>query len=335
MVETGRKRRDFYTKQLSQLEEELAAIEADLASAPREVDRLRLEKEVEKTLNKIDKVEGQLVKLDSENSDPNVRDRSLEKILQKIDFVKAKGTASLIKEKLNQDGGSVLFFIQKSKKQMGHYCVEEVINVIMADQIIDGQVIGAYRRYSIDLGSAISQYDECEFLIRLASYFNIEKVKEITALSQQLRHKIRDSIDKGTTIFLEIKSLDDLLEKREFLEWFIEEFWKPLIDEVMTVSKKYKSKFIVALIADSQIMSDCSPDHFCDSNSFDCYKMLELPLPNWTIDDIQDWLIRFRTLSSGMTEKTNAELKKVAKDIHRGSEGTPESVCVSLREQFL
>lgn len=326
--------RDFYTRQISTLLERLAAVESDLASASSSESQLTLEKRAVEILKQISGWEDKLDELDSKDQDPNVRDRRLEKTLQKIDFVEAKKAAGLIKEKLNQTGGSVLFLLRRSKRQMGRYCIEEVLDVIMAEQIIEGQIIGDFRRYSVDLGSAISHYNECEFLIRLASYFGLEASTDWVALSQQLRDRIRSSIDQGTTIFLEIKSLDDLLEQEFFLGWFIEEFWKPLMDEVVAVSQKYRSKFIVALIADSQILSDCSPDYFCHIRQFDCYKMLELPLPNWTVDDIQDWLMRFRTLSTVMKEKTDAELKTMAKKIHRDSEGTPESVCVSLREQF-
>lgn len=335
MVEPKSRRREYHAKQLSWLEEELAAVESDLAKAPRAVDRLRLGKEAEELLDKIDKQAAKLDECDSESTDQNVRERGLEKALQKIDFVDAKNTASLIKDKLNREGGAVLLFLQKIKKQMGRYCVEEMLNVIMGDQIIDGQVMGAYRRYSVDLDSAISQFNEIEFLIRLASYFNIEESSNLDLLSQRLRETIRSSIDDGTTIFLEIKSLDDLLEQAEFLDWFIQEFWKPLIDEVVAVSQKYKSKFIVALIADSHILPECPQEYFCDDEAFDCYKMLELPLPNWSVEDIHDWLIRFRTLSSKIQKKTKADLKRVANKIYRDSEGTPQNICDNLRELFL
>lgn len=330
------KRRDFYAKQLSQIDEKLAAVESDLDSEVNSEKRLTLTKRAEVLLTEREKIEVKLAELDSENSDRNVRDRGLEKILQKIDFTQAKKNASLIRDRLKKDGGSVLLFLQKSKKQMGHYCVEEVINVIMGDQVIDGQVVGSYRRIPVDLGSAISQCNETEFLIRLASHFNIqEESTDIKVLSQKLREKIRASIDCGTTIFLEINSLDDLLEKEGFLKWFIEEFWKPLIDEVTAISKKYRSKLIVALIADSQILPDRPSAYFCDDKTLDFYKMLELSLPNWTVDDIYDWLILFRSVLPGMQEKTESELVQIAKKIYRDSEGTPESVCVSLREKFL
>lgn len=339
MTITSNRRREFYTKQLARLEEELAAVESDMETAPDERSELKLNKQAEKLLVEIESVEKKLAEFDSESLDQNIRDRSLEKILQKINFLKAKSTASLIKERLSQEGGSILFFLQKSKKQMGHYCVEEVLSVLLGDQIVDGQVVGAYRRYSIDLDSAISQCNETEFLIRLASHLNVstslDKKDSYEELSRQLREKIKSSIDDGTTIFLEVRGVDELLESSDFLLWFICEFWTPLIDEVTVVSQKYKSKFIVALIADSHVLSDCSPDYFCDNHSIDCYKLLELPLPNWSIDDIHDWLVRFRTLSAKVKQKTDAELRKVAQKVHRDSEGTPQNICANLRELFL
>ncbi|HEY9660656.1 MAG TPA: hypothetical protein V6C65_19545 [Allocoleopsis sp.] len=327
--------RDFYTKQLAEIDERLAAVESDLESNSDSEKRLTLTKRAEVLLKEREEIEAKLVELDSRSLDKNVRDRGLEKTFQKIDFVKARETANLIGDKLNRDGGSVLFLLQKSKKQMGQLCIEEVINVIMSDLMIGGQIIGAHRRYSVDLGSAISQYNETEFLIRLASYFNIEESSNLEKISQQIREVIRSSIDNGTTVFLEIKSLDDLLEREEFLSWFIEKFWKPLIDEISDVSRKFKSKFIVALIADSHIFPDCPPGYFCDSETFDCYRMLELPLPNWTFEDVYYWMIRFRHLSVQMKDKENRELEQIAKKILRDSEGTPESICVSLRGMFV
>mgnify|MGYP001797067744 FL=1 len=292
----GDRRRQFYTKQLAQLEEELAAVASDLETAATERDRLRLEKETEGLLTKIDDLEEKLKECDAESETPAVRDRGFEKALQKLDFHKAKATAALIRQQLNQEGGAVLFFLQKTKKQMGHFCIEEVLQVLLGDQIVDGQIMGAYRRYSVDLDSAISRFDEIEFLIRLASYFNLEESQDLKILQQQIRETIRASIDEGTTVFLEIKSLDDLLEQANFLEWFIKEFWKPLIDEVSAVSQKYKSKFIVALVADSEILDGTLPDYpasyFCDGTAYDCYKMLDLPLPDWLESDIFDWLVR-------------------------------------------
>ncbi|MDB9526278.1 hypothetical protein PN498_09800 [Oscillatoria sp. CS-180] len=335
VIKKGTNRRAHYSRRLAQLMDELAAVESDIETAPDALTQGRLEKKAEKLLDKIDDVEVNLAKFDADSPQANVRDRSQEKTLQKLDFVQAKKTAGLIRDQLSQDGGAVLFFLQKTRKQMGRFCIEEVLNVILGDQIIDGKVVGAYRRYSVDLDSAISQLNEAEFLIRLASYFKIEESEDLETLSQQLREKIRTSIDEGTTIFLEIRSLDELIEQADFLRWFIQDFWQPLIDDVAAVSQKYKSKFIVALIADSQMRLNCSTEYFCEPGDLDCYKFLELPLPDWSVDDIYDWLITFRTVYPKLRGKNGQDLKRIAAKIHRASEGTPQNVCANLQEQFL
>jgi len=53
-------RKGFYERQVVQLEAELIAVESDIETAPREVDRLRLGKEAEKLLNKIDTLKSKL-----------------------------------------------------------------------------------------------------------------------------------------------------------------------------------------------------------------------------------------------------------------------------------
>ena len=53
-------RKSFYERQKVQYEEALAAVESDLETAPPEVDRLRLEMQAERLLNKIDDLNGKL-----------------------------------------------------------------------------------------------------------------------------------------------------------------------------------------------------------------------------------------------------------------------------------
>lgn len=53
-------RKGFYERQKAQLEDELAAVESDLETAPREIDRTRLEKEAERILEKIEKLNTKL-----------------------------------------------------------------------------------------------------------------------------------------------------------------------------------------------------------------------------------------------------------------------------------
>lgn len=56
-------RKGFYERQKAQLEKELSAVESDLETTPREVDRLRLEKAAEQLLKKLDELDAKLAQL--------------------------------------------------------------------------------------------------------------------------------------------------------------------------------------------------------------------------------------------------------------------------------
>ncbi|MEP0889039.1 hypothetical protein [Leptolyngbya sp. FACHB-16] len=329
-------RREFYIQQRARKEEELAAIESQLEGTLSSVHEIKLNREAENILKKIEELDEKLRELDAGcNSSANVRELNIERTFSKIDFHRARKIASNLHYNLKNDGGAVLFFIQKSKKQMGHYCVDEVLNIIMGDQVIDGQIYGDYRRFSIDLGSAISEYNEVELLTRLASYFNLEPVADLSQLTEALRREICASLSVGCTLFFEIRSLDDLIERESFLRWFLKEFWQPLVSTLDALKSKYRSKVIVAVMADSQILSDCPMAYFCDEQDFDPGKFLELPVPDWTMQDIRDWLIRFGSVFDRTRSLTEQDIEQIARRIHRDSEGTPESVCLRLRERFL
>ena len=334
MAETSGTRRKTYAARRARLGEQLAAVELDLAKAPREIDRLRLEKEAEDLLQQIEEIEAKLDECDSEATVPNVRNCNLDQALQRLDFTEAKKIAEMLKQQFDLTGGAVLFFLQKTRLQMGHYCVQEVLNIMMREQIIGDEIVGALT-YSVGLDPTPSHCNEVEFLEQLASYFNLKNGSDLETLSRQLRIKIHGLIELGTTIFIEVKGLDDLLEKEEFLKWFINSFWEPLVAQVEPASKQYKSKLIVALTADGPIPSVCSPDHFCDCQQFDSYKMLELPLPDWTAQDIHDWLIRFRAWSNQLSTQDNSNLLATATRIHRVNAGIPQNICTNLRELFL
>ncbi len=106
-------------------------------------------------------------------------------------------------------------------------------------------------------------------------------------------------------------------------------FWKNVINELNPVFEKYSNiRFVVALIAKSQVFSDCcSLDYFCEQDTFDYRKIIELPLPKWTVKDIQNWL----TIHLGLSK---SESQKKARQIHRESEGTPHTICSILERIY-
>ncbi len=318
-------RRKFYSKRLAQKQEELAAIDTQLEGYLSKKDELKLNRDAEKLLEEIEELERKLSELDvaPDNTNQNILHLSLEKSFQKIDFSKSKGIAQSINSKFGDASGAILLFLQRSTKQKGSYCINEVLDLIVSDRKIGEDFIGDFRPYPVDLGSPISEFNEFEFSKRLASHLSQNSEESLHNCIKRLCLSLRG----GSTIFIRVENWDSIIDQKKFLDWFIEEFWNPLTNEITPVFGEFsKIRFIVALIAKSQVFRDCSslPPYFCTEDTFDPCKAIELPLPDWTVDDIGSWLINFKGLS-------NLESQQLALQIHRESEGTPDTICSILR----
>nr|WP_282453091.1 hypothetical protein [Brasilonema octagenarum] len=167
--------------------------------------------------------------------------------------------------------------------------------------------------------------NEIEFSQRLASYLNMNSEEPL----HKIIKKLCSSLCGGSTVFIKIENWDSVIDKEKFLDWFIEKFWKVLVNELESIFQEYsRIRFIVALTAKSKVFPYClSIPHFCTEDTFDSCKILELPLPDWTVEDIRNWLINFRGLS-------NSKSQQLALQIHQESEGTPDTICSILERDF-
>ena len=318
--------REFWIRRLTAKNNELALIEAELDEERNLGNEDKLIKKAERLLAEIEKIDRKIRELDKNSPNSNVGHLSLDKSFQKIDYSQAKKIAKSINNKWGDDSGAILIFLQRSTKQKGRYCINEFLDLIISDRKVGDDIIGDFRPYPIDLGSSISEFNEVEFSKRLASHLNNNNTEE------SLKHSIKKlclSLQGGSTIFIQIENWDSVLEQEAFLDWFMENFWQNIIDELKSVFNDYsKIRFIVALIAKSKVFSDCySIEYFCSKDTFDYRKIIELPLPDWTIEDIKKWLISNLGL-------TNSQSLKLAKQIYRESEGTPDTICSILERIY-
>ncbi len=340
----GTTRQETYKSQLKKKKEELTAVLKDSGEAKSHSEKLRLNRLMESLLTEIDDVERKLSNLSnlSIQLDRGIVNRKFEKSLQKIDFSEARKIAKIIKDKFEVDGGAILLFLQKSKKQCGKYCVEEFIDIIMSEQIIDGQIEGDYRRYSIDLSSPNYSPNEEGFIKGASGHFGINNIdlelkSNLEEDSKKLIETMCSSMSVRSTIFLEIKNINKIveLERENFLNWFLNNFWRSLVDKINTEAKQKRNRVIAAFIADTKFSIDSSLlNHSGQTNTLHFDKIFEIPLPDWTFQEIYDWLIRFRTLSSCFENMKPLEIENVARDIFEESDGTPESVYLRLREKI-
>ena len=335
-MEKGETRKEHYENCLALKKQELSAVFAQIGSTINNVDAVKLNRKAEEILLEIDDLEGKISQLKASKSNLNIIERKLEKSFQKIDYSETKRFAGLIKKQFDCDGGAILLFLQRNKKQLGKYCVEELIYVLMNNQIIDGKIEGDYKRYPIDIGNVNYLPSKAGFIQGISEHLGIDSSSDLEEALTQIRRCIYSSLSIGSTIFFEIKGINKLTDKEEFLNWFLGNFWQPLIDEINILLKQNKNKVIAALIADSQFPINCSSSiEFCHESILTPDKIIEISLSDWTFYDIYNWLIWFKNLSDQSAQMTLKEIEKMAQEIHDESEGTPESVCLRLRERFL
>ncbi|MEW6497308.1 MAG: hypothetical protein AB1589_33115, partial [Cyanobacteriota bacterium] len=217
--------RGFLTKRIAAKEEELLKVEADLDEALSQDEELKLNRKAKRLLNEIQELYDQLSELDKNNSDPNIRHLSLEKSFQKIDFSEAKRISQTINTRCGDDSGAILLFLQRSTKQKGNYCLDEVLDLMISDRKVGENIIGDFRPFPIDLGSPISEFNDVEFSKRLVSYLSPNSEEELKSSIKRLCLSLRG----GSTIFLKVENWDSAIDQEKFLGWFIKEFWQPLI----------------------------------------------------------------------------------------------------------
>ena len=317
--------KEFWVRRLTAKQQELALVEAELEEERNLGNEDKLLKKAERLLTEIEKANNKISELEKNDTNSNVSHLNLEKTFQKIDNSLAKEIARSINDRFGDNSGAILIFLQRSTKQKGNYCINEFLDLIISDRKIGDEIIGDSRSYPVDLGSAISEFNEIEFSKRLASYLN-NNTKE--SLKDSIK-KLCLSLRGGSTIFIRIENWDSVIEPKIFLDWFMENFWQNVIKELNIVFKEYgKIRFIVALIAKSKVFSDCcSLEYFCVKETFDPRKIIELPLSDWTVKDIKKWLISNLGLS-------NSESLKLAKQIYKESEGIPHIICSILERVF-
>jgi hypothetical protein len=64
---------------------------------------------------------------------------------------------------------------------------------------------------------------------------------------------------------------------------------------------------------------------FGSITAFNSNQLLDIPLPDWTKDDIESWLMEFQQMS-------RYDSKNKVHSIYDGSDGTPQTICNALQE---
>lgn len=136
-------------------------------------------------------------------------------------------------------------------------------------------------------------------------------------------------------MFIQI-DIYDLSSQDTFLDWFVQRFWCKLLGRLPEISQKHPLiRFVAVLSVRGSIPKDfLLSDLCCKSNKFDSKKILELPLKKWTEQEINNWLLNFSGLTATNIGVSPEEIKRMAENIHRVTEGQPRDVYNELMEEM-
>ncbi|WP_375495281.1 hypothetical protein [uncultured Nostoc sp.] len=282
-----------------------------------EAQRVRLKRKLEDLDKKIDDLGHQLYSNDL-NADANRRFRALEDKLPKIDFKKQISIVKNILEQFTEDGAA-LFLINDSLNMAGDLFRLE-LKKMLEEETTD------LKHYEIAF-SIGRRLDEIGFLQGLGGHLGIDEIENEREYSKVI-DKIFGFIENGSIVFIELRKVNLLSNREDFFSWLVNNFWKTLVEK-LPLACQYKDieqvKFIFLAMSDTDICKEYAKlSCFCTEREFDKYKILEIPLKEWSEKDIRDWL----TKHSGLSREKNTA---IAKDVYESSRGgTPKNIRDAL-----
>ncbi|MBW4500487.1 MAG: hypothetical protein KME57_13215 [Scytonema hyalinum WJT4-NPBG1] len=286
-----------------------------------EAQRVRLKRKLDGFDKQINELERQLSGQDL-TADANRRSRALEEKLPKIDFKKQIG---IVKDILEQfaEYGAALFFINDSFNMAGDLFSLELKNCLK-DETTD------LKHYEIAF-SVDRRLDEIGFLQGLGGYLGIDEINSKEEYSKVIE-KFFGFIENGSIVFIELRKIDLLDDKENFLSWLVDFFWKSLVEELPLICKNKdieQVKFIILVTSDDDIFDECSSlPFFCHEESFDIYQIFAILLTEWSEKEIHLWL----TKHSGLPKK---KITPIAKSVYKSSRGgTPKLICDALKNKL-
>jgi hypothetical protein len=223
--------------------------------------------------------------------------------------------------------------LQRTVKQLGEVCLYEILTTVfgrdMQEILLKSKKDGSCKVYTANLASVVTGGTSLECLKLLSGYEGQPTSHhDMLSLGERFRKSLCETLRSGDRVLILIKDWHRV-EPQVFLSWFMTEFWQPLISDIQRlVFPEYgRIKVIAVLASGSQVPLEClSGVPFCSIESFTPQHILDVPLPDWTVDDIEKWYMDVQKL--GRTES-----RRLANQLHADSDGTPQTICSVLKER--
>lgn len=294
------------------LDEQLKQLEQEIEAAERKLSQFDLAPPLDPVLPAVD---------------PNRRHLALQENLPYIDFKRAMGDFDDVLERFGTPVGAALFLLQNNSSMRGRLCVEQMRESLRKRPAVQ------VRQCPIMFSDEASP-DARGLMHRLAGHFGEASTPDLDQCAQAVIARICGWLQDNSIVFIEVYECDAL--PAQDLSWFIDHFWVRLVQQLQTISQKYGNVlFVGVLVANGKIRGKLPAELCCTRKQFSREKILELPLQNFKVSDIEGWLTTFaETLFPGIKPPL-AERAQIAMRIFNDSrKGEPAMVCQNLMDRF-
>jgi len=281
-------------------------------------DTLRAKKET--TKRRIDEIWRRLEELERRSSDRSYQYLAFKEDLPKIDFNEVMNEVCSLIECLRRDRGDLLLVLQESLSMSGDLCLQRI-----REEFKRGT--GDFKPYDLEFYSG-DDLNEYGWLEQLGKYVGLDSSSEPEELAKLVIKKLCQSVKSGSTILLEIRKWDDLPCQEETLAWFMEFFWIPLVRCLDDRTKYPRVKFIATIVVDAELSSACfEAKCLCEEKL--PFRWMNLPLRNWTQEEIQEWLECYPGIGNPLSINLSQRFFRASK------KGIPSLVCQALERELM
>ena len=193
------------------------ALTNEILATPDPAVRTPYETRAKQIRDQIDAWNADIQRLRRASPDPVVSERAWREKLPEIDFKAPVEVFKAVLGKMPRDCGAALFLMQEGLATAASLCVER-----MVAELRRSPGLPLRPRFS---GATPSPR---ELMQKLAGYLNLAPDRDADALAADVVRTLVDSLTPGRIVWLDLEC-DSAANAAEFLGWFLEKFWCPLV----------------------------------------------------------------------------------------------------------
>jgi len=286
----------------------------EINATPDPAVRLAYENRARLVRDQIDSLNAEIQQRRRASPDPGVSERAWREKLPEIDFKAPIEVFKTVLGKMPHDCGAALFLMQDGIASAASLCVARMIAEVRRTVDLDLPL-----RFSGAIPSPR------ELMQKLAGYLNLAADLDAEALAAAIVSTIVDSLIPGRIVWLGLEC-DSAVNSAEFLGWFLEKLWCPLVQALPGRKKNARFAQVFAIVTYNVPMDTCRlrADWFCEPDRFEAQRFVRVPLERaWKPGDISDWMFQFTEAPRCAGIDIDAEAQSIYEMCR---EGVPEMV---------